>query len=188
MKQQKKVSDQLLLCGIGDLWQFWIVWNWSWMISRITWTHMQSVWNHSGPSEVPYVFRKQVTGQELFSCFLQQTGSSKYYDYGGSQILLIWMLKFLVPEVIKIKELKNGLKVAELFHGPTLAFKDLALGVVGGLYNYFLERSKKKCIVIVGKQHEAGLQLNYELRRFKHSADFLAHSSHIIESAAISVS
>ena len=70
------------------------------------------------------------------------------------------MLKFLVPEVIKIKELKNGLKVAELFHGPTLAFKDLALGVVGGLYNYFLERSKKKCIVIVGKQHEAGLQLN----------------------------
>ena len=61
------------------------------------------------------------------------------------------MLKFLVPEVIKIKELKNGLKVAELFHGPTLAFKDLALGVVGGLYNYFLERSKKKCIVIVGK-------------------------------------
>ena len=67
------------------------------------------------------------------------------------------MLKFLVPEVIKIKELKNGLKVAELFHGPTLAFKDLALGVVGGLYNYFLERSKKKCIVIVGKQHEAWL-------------------------------
>ena len=55
-----------------------------------------------------------------------------------------------MPEVIKIKELKNGLKVAELFHGPTLAFKDLALGVVGGLYNYFLERSKKKCIVIVG--------------------------------------
>ena len=37
-----------------------------------------------------------------------------------------------------------------MFHGPTLAFKDLALGVVGGLYNYFLERSKKKCIVIVG--------------------------------------
>ena len=67
------------------------------------------------------------------------------------------MLKILVPEVIKIKELKNGLKVAELFHGPTLAFKDLALGVVGGLYNYFLERSKKKCIVIVGKQHEAWL-------------------------------
>jgi len=64
--------------------------------------------------------------------------------------------KFSVPEVIKIKELKNGLKVAELFHGPTLAFKDLALGVVGGLYNYFLERSKKKCIVIVGTSGDTG--------------------------------
>ena len=56
-----------------------------------------------------------------------------------------------MPEVIKIKELKNGLNIAELFHGPTLAFKDLALGVVGGLYNYFLEKSKKKCIVLVGE-------------------------------------
>ena len=55
-------------------------------------------------------------------------------------------------EVIKVAELQNGLKVAELFHGPTLAFKDLALGVVGGLYNYFLTKSKKKCIVLVGKK------------------------------------
>ena len=84
--------------------------------------------------------------------------STKLHTYltpPKSYKILIKTLKFLVPEVIKIKELKNGLKVAELFHGPTLAFKDLALGVVGGLYNYFLERSKKKCIVIVGKQHEA---------------------------------
>ena len=61
------------------------------------------------------------------------------------------IILFSVPEVVEIRELKDGLKVAELFHGPTLAFKDLALGVVGGLYNYFLENSKKKCIVVVGK-------------------------------------
>jgi hypothetical protein len=52
------------------------------MISGITWTHIQSVWNHSGP-----LFRKPVTGQELFFCsFLQQAGSSagseeNYYDF-----------------------------------------------------------------------------------------------------------
>ena len=59
---------------------------------------------------------------------------------------------FKVPEVIRVAHLQNGLNVAELFHGPTLAFKDLALGVVGELYNYFLEKSKKKCIVLVGKK------------------------------------
>ena len=52
--------------------------------------------------------------------------------------------------------MKNGLNVAELFHGPTLAFKDLALGVVGELYNYFLERSKKHCIVLVGTSGDTG--------------------------------
>merc|ERR1719195_1381259 len=66
-------------------------------------------------------------------------------------------LKFKVPETpINIARLKNGLKIAELFHGPTLAFKDLALGVVGGLYNYFLEKSGKKCIVLVGTSGDTG--------------------------------
>ena len=55
-----------------------------------------------------------------------------------------------VPEVVNIAKLKDGLNVAELFHGPTLAFKDLALTFVGELYNYFLEKSKKKCIIVVG--------------------------------------
>ena len=69
---------------------------------------------------------------------------------GIFQAINVNKFHFAAPEVIKIAELKNGLKVAELFHGPTLAFKDLALGVVGELYNYFLEKSKKKCIVLVG--------------------------------------
>lgn len=67
-----------------------------------------------------------------------------------NQIIDKAFAKFSIPQVVKIQPLKDGLKVAELFHGPTLAFKDLALGVVGGLYNYFLEKSKKKCIVLVG--------------------------------------
>ena len=56
------------------------------MIRGIIWTHIQSAWNHSGPSEVPYVFRKPVTGDELFFCFLQQTGSKNYY--GSINIIL----------------------------------------------------------------------------------------------------
>ena len=63
----------------------------------------------------------------------------------------MWNQNILVPEVIAIKRLKDGLNVAELFHGPTLAFKDLALTFVGELYNYFLEKSKKNCIIVVGK-------------------------------------
>ena len=53
-KKQKKILDQLLVCRIGDLWRFWMVQNWLCMIRGIPWTHIQLVWNHSDPSEVPY--------------------------------------------------------------------------------------------------------------------------------------
>ena len=41
--------------------------------------------------------------------------------------------RFELPEVMKVAELKDDLRVSELFHGPTLAFKDLGLGVVACL-------------------------------------------------------
>ena len=40
--------------------------------------------------------------------------------------------------------------MAEMWHGPTLAFKDLALGVVGQLYNYFLDKAKRHMTVLIG--------------------------------------
>jgi len=64
---------------------------------------------------------------------------------------------FKDPETpIKIAELKGGLKVAEMWHGPTLAFKDLALGVVGQLYNYFLDKAEKHMTVLIGTSGDTG--------------------------------
>ena len=59
-------------------------------------------------------------------------------------------------EPIQIAKLKNGLNVAELFNGPTLAFKDLALGVVGQLYEYFLEKAQKHMTVLIGTSGDTG--------------------------------
>jgi len=64
---------------------------------------------------------------------------------------------FKDPEVpIQIARLKDNLNVAEMFHGPTLAFKDLALSVVGQLYNYFLDRAKKHVTVLIGTSGDTG--------------------------------
>ena len=58
---------------------------------------------------------------------------------------------FKVPEVIRIERLNDGLNVGELFHGPTMAFKDLALSMAGQLYNYFLGNRKEHRTIVVGK-------------------------------------
>ena len=40
------------------------------------------------------------------------------------------------PDVVPLHDLGDGLSVAELFWGPTLAFKDVALQLVGRLFDW----------------------------------------------------
>src|SRR5688572_3133853 len=43
---------------------------------------------------------------------------------------------FTHPEIAPLKQLAPNLHVLELFHGPTLAFKDFALQLLGNLYEH----------------------------------------------------
>ncbi|MGI9505995.1 MAG: pyridoxal-phosphate dependent enzyme, partial [Geminicoccaceae bacterium] len=51
--------------------------------------------------------------------------------------------------VAPLKQLDAGHWLMELFHGPTLAFKDVALQLLGRLFEAFLER-REQAITIVG--------------------------------------
>src|SRR5690606_13069663 len=53
------------------------------------------------------------------------------------------------PEVVPLRRLSDGIWVAELFHGPTLAFKDVALQLVGRLFDHELHKRDER-ITIVG--------------------------------------
>ncbi len=53
------------------------------------------------------------------------------------------------PAVAPLKQLGANDFLLELFHGPTLAFKDYALQVVGRLFDHVL-RKKGACVTIVG--------------------------------------
>ena len=61
--------------------------------------------------------------------------------------------KFTNPQIIKLTKLKSQLNILELFHGPTLAFKDLAMSCVGQMLNYFLEKRRKHITLLVGELH-----------------------------------
>ncbi len=62
---------------------------------------------------------------------------------------------FRSSDVVKISHLGN-LKVLELFHGPTLAFKDIAMQLIGNLYQYHLKRDQKKINIIVATSGDTG--------------------------------
>ena len=51
---------------------------------------------------------------------------------------------FRHPEITPLKKLNEKLFVLELFHGPTFAFKDVALQLLGNLFEFFLARRNAK--------------------------------------------
>jgi threonine synthase len=60
------------------------------------------------------------------------------------------------PEVCPVVELEPGLWVVELFHGPTLAFKDVALQLVGRLFDRELQRRGERRTIVVATSGDTG--------------------------------
>ena len=51
--------------------------------------------------------------------------------------------KFNEENVVKITNIGEN-KILELYHGPTLAFKDIAMQFIGHLYDHYLKNLHKK--------------------------------------------
>lgn len=51
---------------------------------------------------------------------------------------------FRHPEVTPLKQVGEKAWILELFHGPTFAFKDVALQILGNLFEFFLRRKNAK--------------------------------------------
>ena len=47
-------------------------------------------------------------------------------------------------EIITLKKLNSSEYILNLFHGPTYAFKDFALQLLGNIYDYILKKKKTK--------------------------------------------
>ena len=62
---------------------------------------------------------------------------------------------FREKEVVKISNI-GDLKLLELFHGPTLAFKDVAMQFIGNLYEYYLSKNNKKINIVVATSGDTG--------------------------------
>ncbi|XP_061836632.1 threonine synthase-like 2 [Nerophis lumbriciformis] len=63
---------------------------------------------------------------------------------------------FSLHDVIRTVQLKDGLTILELFHGDTLAFKDLSMKCTVYFLDYFLKKENRRATVLVGTSGDTG--------------------------------
>ena len=62
---------------------------------------------------------------------------------------------FRTKDIVKIIKL-NNINLLELFHGPTLAFKDIAMQVIGNMYEKILQKNNLKINIVVATSGDTG--------------------------------
>ncbi len=63
---------------------------------------------------------------------------------------------FRDPEVTPVRKLADGIYLLELFHGPTFAFKDIALQFMGQLYSYVAAKQGRKIHILGATSGDTG--------------------------------
>ncbi|ALC16829.1 L-threonine synthase [Desulfuromonas soudanensis] len=70
---------------------------------------------------------------------------------------------------------KNGVYILELFHGPTLAFKDVALQFLGNLFEYLLKERNEKMNILGATSGDTGSAAIYGVRGKENLNIFILH-------------
>ncbi|MBI3418655.1 MAG: threonine synthase [Proteobacteria bacterium] len=74
---------------------------------------------------------------------------------------------FSSPEVTPLRKLDEGLFLLELFHGPTLAFKDIALQFLGRVFGHFAHKRGSALTVLGATSGDTGSAAIAGCRRVK---------------------
>ena len=81
---------------------------------------------------------------------------------------------FSHPEITPLVK-KGDIFILELFHGPTLAFKDVALQFLGNVFEYILEETGSKMNIIGATSGDTGSAAIYGVRGKKRINIFILH-------------
>ena len=83
-------------------------------------------------------------------------------------------INFKNKEVVELKKIGNH-NLLELYHGPTLAFKDIAMQVIGNMYDYLKVSEDKVVNIIVATSGDTGSAAIAALNDRKNINVFILH-------------
>ena len=82
-------------------------------------------------------------GEAIPQAVLERITAGAYAEFGH-------------PAVVPLAQLETGLFVQELFHGPTLAFKDMAMAVLGRLFEHALAARDARVTIVGATSGDTG--------------------------------
>jgi len=86
---------------------------------------------------------------------------------------------FRVKDVVVIKKI-GKINLLELFHGPTLAFKDIAMQVIGNMYEEILRKNNMSVNVVVATSGDTGAAAISAIKDRKNMKIFVLHPNNRI--------
>lgn len=82
---------------------------------------------------------------------------------------------FDTPDVTPLRKLEDGFYAMELFHGPTLAFKDVALQFLGRLFDHLLTAANTRTTIIGATSGDTGSAAIHAFKNSTRANIFILH-------------
>ena len=118
---------------------------------------------------------RKLSYQDLFfevtKCFIDGEISDKDYK----QIIQKSYATFNHKAIAPLKQISDRDYLLELFHGPTLAFKDFALQFIGNVFEHFLAKRDEKIVIIGATSGDTGSAAIHGCMRCDHAQIFILH-------------
>ncbi|WP_337100146.1 threonine synthase [Paenibacillus sp. YIM B09110] len=114
------------------------------------------------PSEIPVVPAstleqwEKLSYQELVLAIFSYYTNGEIPEQDLKEMVYASYATFRDPEVTPVRKLSDELYLLELFHGPTFAFKDIALQFMGQLYTYVSRKQGKKIHILGATSGDTG--------------------------------
>ena len=133
------------------------------------------------PEKTPHFSLKQIndfqtlTYQELTKALLYPFVSEALKSKDFENIVRSAYEVFESEEVVKLINLENQRWILELFHGPTMAFKDIAMQLFGALLEYFVQKESIKIAVLGATSGDTGPAAIAACSRYKDVQVFILY-------------
>ena len=133
------------------------------------------------PAQLPHFSRQEIASwsslsyQELALKIISPFVDGAIPEHDLEKIIAKSYSTFRHDDIAPLVKTGDNEWILELFHGPTLAFKDFALQFLGNLLDYTLEKRQKKLVIMGATSGDTGSAAIEGCRRCKNIDIFILH-------------